>query len=75
MALPFVQVSGRWHVIVDWKPDMGSSSRLHLRVLSQAEAKWLEDQLEDAMFEIWARLFPTDHSVTNGGVITEEDDG
>ena len=73
MLLPFVQINGHWHVIVNWKPDMEPGQNLYLRPLMEAESTWLETQFEDAFFEIWARLFPDDESIINGSIPPEDD--
>ena len=66
MILPFVQVGGRWHVVVNWKPGMKPGRRLDLRPLSRCEAAWLEPELENAVMDVWARLFKDDDAIRDG---------
>ena len=73
LVLPFIQISGRWHVVVNWQPGMKTGQNLELRPLSQLESDWLESELEDAVFEVWARLFPTDEAIKTGA--EPSDDG
>ena len=72
MILPFLNVMGQWHVIVNWQPGMKPCPKLHLRPLSKEESEWLEGQLEGSFHELWARLFPTDESVVKGSIPPEE---
>ncbi len=69
---PFVQVSGRWYVVVNWVPGMKPVQNLELRPLTEPESAWLEPNLEDAVFEVWARLFPNDEAIRNGAEPSDE---
>ena len=71
--LPFVHLSGTWHVITNWVPGLEAGQNLHLRALSKEEAEWLEDQLEDSFHETFARLFPNDEAVINGSIPPDDD--
>ena len=64
--LPFVQVGGRWFIITNWCPGMKPNKRLDLRPLNRKESAWLEPQLENAVMDVWARLFPNDEAIKNG---------
>lgn len=66
MILPFVQVGGRWHVVVNWRPRMKPGQNLDLRPLTRKESTWLEPELENAVMETWARLFPNDDAIRDG---------
>ena len=73
LVLPFVQISGRWYVVVNWEPGMEPGQNLELRPLTERESAWLEPNLEDAIMEVWARLFPNDEAIRNGAEPPEED--
>ena len=74
LVLPFVQISGRWHVVINWAPGMKPGQNLDLRPLTGPESDWLEPEMENAVMEIWARLFPTDEAIRNGAEPTDETD-
>ena len=66
LVLPFIEISGRWHVVLGWEPGMIAGEILELRPLSQQESDWLEPELENAVMEVWARLFRDDYAIKNG---------
>ncbi len=70
---PFIQISGRWHVVINWEPGMEPGKILEVRPLNEQESDWLVPNLEDAMMEVWARLFPTDESIQYGAEPPEEE--
>ena len=72
LVLPFIQVGGRWHVVMNWQPGMKAYQNLELRPLSQRESSWLEPNMEDALTEVWARLFRDDEAIKNGANPPEE---
>ncbi len=72
LILPFIQVAGRWHVVVNWEPGMKPGQILELRPLTMRESDWLEPNLEDALMDVWARLFPNDDAIRNGAEPSDE---
>ena len=74
LVFPFIQISGRWHVIINWQPGMEPGQNLELRPLNQLESDWLEPELENAVMEVWARLFPTDKAIRAGAEVPECED-
>ncbi len=75
MVLPFVQVAGRWHVVVNWEPGMKPDRNLELRPLTDRESSWLEQELENAVMDVWARLFSNDNAIKYGTEPPEDDVG
>ena len=73
MVLPFVQIAGNWHVIINWSPGMASNLQLVLRPLTESESEWLEPEMENVYFELWARLFPDDNAIAHGFDPPDED--
>ncbi|RJO66015.1 MAG: hypothetical protein C4523_14310 [Myxococcales bacterium] len=71
--LPFIEIAGRWHVIVNWRPAMKAGERLDLRPLTRREAAWLMPALESAVMDVWARLFPNDAAIRDGAEPPDED--
>jgi len=64
--LPFLQINGFWYVITDWEPDLKNKQELHLRLLNRKENAWLRPELENALMDVWARLFPDDEAIKSG---------
>jgi len=73
MILPFVEVGGKWHVVVNWVPGMKAGRNLELRPLTRRETAWLGPQLEDAVMEVWARLFPNDEAIRDRAEPPDDD--
>ena len=72
LVSPFVEISGRWHVVVNWQPGMTPVQNLELRPLTERESEWLEPNLEDAVMEVWARLFRNDDAIKDGAEPPDE---
>jgi len=70
---PFVQIQNQWYVIINWQPGMEPEANLELRPLNECESGWLEPELEDAVFEVWARLFKDDEAMRNGAEPLDQD--
>lgn len=60
MVSPFLEIDGRKMVIVNWTPGISSEQILVLRALKDEEIAWLEKELADAYFDVFARLFPAE---------------
>jgi len=71
--LPFIEVGGRWHVVTNWRPGMKAGERLDLRPLTWREAAWLQPALENAVMDVWARLYPNDAAIRDGADTPEEE--
>ena len=59
-------------VVVNWAPDLPADAPLQLRPLNPQEIDWLEKVLEDAYFDVFARLFPTDEERLRGARFPDE---
>ena len=66
MIPPLLNLSGRWYAVTNWEPGMSAEEILRLRPLNREETAWLLPQIEDAYFDIFARLFPTDAERLHG---------
>jgi len=72
MILPFIQIGGRWHVIVNWAPGIRPCKGLQTRPLNRKETAWLEPELENALIDVWGRMFRDDAAIKNGTVPPED---
>ena len=63
---PFIELSGRMWVVIKWTPGLSLEAPLQLRPMHSDEMEWLEKELEDAYFDLFARLFPTDEDCLRG---------
>jgi len=66
MLLPFVEIGGRMMVVVNWTSDLTSEHALLLRPLNPEEKNWLNGELADAYFDVFARLFVSDEERLGG---------
>ena len=60
MVPPFMEIDGRMMAVVNWSADLTSEHNLLLRPLNADERNWLSKELEDAYFDVFARLFKSD---------------
>jgi len=73
MILPFIQIAGRWHIIVNWSPGIRPCKGLQTRPLNRKEVAWLEPELENALMDVWGRLFKDDAAIRDGARIVEDE--